>query len=152
MVPDRIEREIVIDAPVEVVWAVVTEPGHVGKWFGDSATIDLRPGGEATLTWDEHGTARARVERVDPPHSFAFRWARPAGAEPGKGNSTLVEFTLRPEGEGTRLRVIETGFGELDLSEEEKTTYLGENEQGWDEELGDLREYVTSLGGSAVGG
>ena len=30
MVPDRIEREIVIDAPVDVVWAVVTEPGQAG--------------------------------------------------------------------------------------------------------------------------
>ena len=39
MVPERIEREIVIDAPLEVVWSIVTEPAHVGSWFSDSAEI-----------------------------------------------------------------------------------------------------------------
>ncbi|SRR6266516_6818719 len=75
MVPERIEREILIDAPVEAVWTIATEPEHVGSWFNYSAEIDLRPGGEAILTWEEHGSARAWVEKVDPPHSFSFRWA-----------------------------------------------------------------------------
>ena len=74
MVPDRIEREIVIDAPVEIVWAVVTEPEQISGWFSDSVELDLRKGGEATFVWDEHGTVRGRVERVEPPHLFAFRW------------------------------------------------------------------------------
>jgi uncharacterized protein YndB with AHSA1/START domain len=145
MVPDRIEREILIDAPPERVWAVVTEPEHVGRWFGDSAEIDLRPGGEATLTWDEHGSVRARIEKVERPHLFSFRWARPVGAEPREGNSTLVEFYLTAEGEGTRLHVVESGFQELDRSEEEKAKYAEENTQGWKLELEDLREYVSAL-------
>jgi uncharacterized protein YndB with AHSA1/START domain len=144
MVPNRIEQEIVIDAPLDVVWAVVTEPEHVGTWFSDSAEIDLRPGGEARLTWEEHGTARAWVEKVEPPHSFSFRWARPVDDEPRKGNSTLVEFTLSAEGESTRLRVVESGFQELDWSEDEKATYAEEKRQGWDFELGELREYVSA--------
>src|SRR5262245_40624846 len=109
MVPEHIEREILIDAPLEVVWAVVTEPEHVGAWFGDDAAIELRPGGDMVLTWQEHGSFRARVEKVEPPHVFAFRWARPAGAEPRTGNSTLVELSLSAEGERTRLRVVESG-------------------------------------------
>jgi len=115
----------------------------VGAWFSDSAEIDLRPGGEASLTWEEHGTARARVEKVEPPHSFSFRWARPVGAEPRKGNSTLVEFSLSAEGEQTRLRVVESGFPELEGSEDEKAKYAAENTRGWNLELGDLREYVS---------
>jgi uncharacterized protein YndB with AHSA1/START domain len=145
MIPDRIEREILIDAPLDVVWTVVTEPEHVGGWFGDSATIDLRPGGEAVLTWDEHGSFRARVEKVEPPHTFSFRWARPAGAEPAAGNSTLVEFSLSEEGEGTRLRVVESGFAELDGSDDEKAKYAQENTRGWKAELDDLREYASKL-------
>jgi uncharacterized protein YndB with AHSA1/START domain len=32
--PDRIEREIVIAAPVEQVWAVLTEPAHIPEAGG----------------------------------------------------------------------------------------------------------------------
>jgi uncharacterized protein YndB with AHSA1/START domain len=145
MVPERIEREILIEAPLAVVWAVVTEPEHVGGWFSDSAEIDLRPGGEAELTWEKHGTVRASVEKVEPPHSFSFRWARPNGAEPHKGNSTLVEFSLSAEGEHTRLLVVESGFAELEWSEEEKATYAEGNVRGWKAELGELQEYVAKL-------
>jgi len=44
--PDRIEREITIAAPVERVWAVLTEPEHVGQWFGLRARNPAAPGGE----------------------------------------------------------------------------------------------------------
>jgi uncharacterized protein YndB with AHSA1/START domain len=144
MVPDRIEQEILIDAPLEVVWAVVTEPEHVGSWFSDSAEIDLRPGGEATLTWVEHGAARARVEKVQPPNSFSFRWARTADSAPREGNSTLVEFTLTAEAGGTRLRVVESGFTELELPEDAQSKYAEENTEGWEHELGELRDYVAT--------
>ena len=142
MVPERIEREVLIDAPVETVWAIVTEPEHVGGWFSDSAEIDLQPGGEATLTWEKHGTARARVEKIEPPHFFSFRWARPMGAEPAEGNSTLVEFSLSAEGESTRLRVVESGFASLDGSEDENAKYAEGNTEGWAHELGELQEYA----------
>jgi uncharacterized protein YndB with AHSA1/START domain len=148
MVPDRIEREILIDAPLEVVWSVITEPEHVGGWFSDSAAIDLRPGGEVILTWEGHGTERWRVEKVDPPHFVSFRWMRAAHEQPGaellEGNSTLVEFSLVAEGEGTRLRVVESGFRQLEGSEEEKAKDAQEHESGWELELGQLREYVST--------
>ena len=96
MVPDRISREVVIDASPDEVWAIVTEPSHVARWFSDEAEIDLRPGGDMLLTWHGHGTYRGRVEAVDPPHSFAFRWLRREDNEPGDGTSTLVEFLLMP--------------------------------------------------------
>ena len=60
---DQIERETTIEAPVERVWALLTEPEHVGRWFGDAgAEIDLRPGGEMVMRWAEHG-ARAAASR-----------------------------------------------------------------------------------------
>jgi uncharacterized protein YndB with AHSA1/START domain len=148
VVPDRIEREILVDAPIDVVWSVVTEPKHVGGWFSDSATMDLRPGGEVTLTWEGHGSEHWRVERVDPPHFVSFRWMRRAPDESGtafrEGNSTLVEFSLTPEEEGTRLRVVESGFRQLEGSEEENAKDAEEHESGWELELGQLREYVST--------
>ena len=70
MVPQRIEREILIDAPIDVVWSVVTEPQHIGGWFSDSVELDLRPGGKAVFHWDKHRTAHGRVERVEPPRAY----------------------------------------------------------------------------------
>jgi uncharacterized protein YndB with AHSA1/START domain len=148
MVPERIEREVLIDASLDVVWSVVSEPQHVGGWLSDSAEIDLRPGGEAVFNWNAHGAAHGRVERVEPPHFVSFRWMSPAreqgsGGELGEGNSTLVEFTLSAEGEGTRLRVVERGFQQLDGSVAENERYAESHQRGWELELGELRDYVS---------
>ena len=146
MVPDQIEREIVIDAPVQRVWELITEAEHLGRWFGDAgAEIDLRPGGAMALRWTGHGTSHGRVVAVEPPTRFAYRWAPfrdPGGEEPVEGNSTLVEFTLHSEGDGTRLRVVESGFASLATSDEQRASNHEGNTKGWEFETGELREYA----------
>jgi uncharacterized protein YndB with AHSA1/START domain len=148
-VPDRIDHEVVVEAPPERVWAIVTEPAHVAAWFGDSAEIDLRPGGDMTLHWKDHGSFLGRVEQVDPPRLFSFRWARPADVAPAAGNATLVEFTLTPEGPNTRLRVVESGFRDLDLPEAEQAEHAVGNQKGWAHELGELVEYAAERVGAS---
>ena len=145
MATDRIEREIFINAPQDRVWAVLTEAGHVAHWFGDSAEVDLRPGGKMVFGWTEHGNHHAVVERVEPPGFFSYRWGHGADVEPAAGNSTLVEFTLTPADSGTMLRVVETGFASLDASDEEKGTAVKENTEGWASELGELQQYAERL-------
>jgi uncharacterized protein YndB with AHSA1/START domain len=143
LVPKRIERDILIDAPPEVVWDVLTEAEHIAGWFSDSAQIDLRPGGEAIFIWSEQRhTVHGRVETVEPPRFFSFRWIREPGTEVGEGNSTLVEFTLSEDGEGTRLRVVESGFPELEGPDDEKAEYAEGHREGWARELDELREHV----------
>lgn len=145
MITDNIEREIVISAPPERVWAVITQPEHVGIWFSDAgADIDLRPGGALALHWKEHGTARGRVETVEPPRTFAFRWVLVGDGEPTEGNSTLVVFALSPEGDQTRLRVVESGFAGLDVPAEQQANHLAENTEGWRQELDELAEYLSA--------
>jgi uncharacterized protein YndB with AHSA1/START domain len=142
VVPQRIEREILIDASVDVVWAVVTEPEHISGWFSNSVDLDLQPGGGAVLHWDGHGAVHGRVERVEPPHFFSFRWVVGSGPELADDNSTLVEFSLSPEGGSTRLTVVESGFRDLALPEDEKQRNFDSHRRGWDLELGELGEYV----------
>jgi uncharacterized protein YndB with AHSA1/START domain len=144
MAPDAIEREIVIDAPPAVVWAIVTEAQHLAGWFSDKAEIDPRPGGRMALTWDGHGTYEARVETLDPPRVFAFRWQTREG-EFSETNSTLVVMTLEPEDAGTRLRVVESGFATLPWAGEARARYADENAKGWVTELGELRDYAARL-------
>src|ERR1019366_391281 len=91
---DSIEREITVAAPIDKVWSVLTEADHIGTWFGTGTPvrIDLRPGGLMELDHGEHGAYSTTIVKVDPPHTFSYRWA---SAHPGvvatEENSTLVE-------------------------------------------------------------
>jgi len=144
----RIERDVLIPAPVERVWELVTSADHVGRWFADGgAEIDLRPGGALSLTWPAHGTFHGRVMTVEPPHRFAYRWlSKPdLQAEPTPANSTLTEFTLAAEGDATRVAVVESGFDALELDGEERAAALASHTEGWTAELGDLVAYASGL-------
>lgn len=144
-VPDQIKREVVIDAPIERVWALITEAEHVGTWFSEAgAEIDLRPGGAMRLTWEEHGSVEARIERVEPDRLFAFRWPL-FGETLAEGNSTLVEFSLAPEGDATLVKVVESGFAELAVSEDKQLRHAEENTEGWKGELGHLAEHAARV-------
>jgi len=115
---DRIQRDVLIAAPPEVVWEVVTEPEHVTEWFSDAA-FEARPGATGTIS-----TFEIRIEEVEPPRRFSFRW-----------EGLLVEFTLTAEDGQTRLSLVESGF-------EGRGGYKAEHETGWTKFLGQLREYA----------
>jgi uncharacterized protein YndB with AHSA1/START domain len=147
MIPSAIQREILIEAPVQTVWAMVTEPSQLAGWFADAAEVDLRPGGEGTLVFDDRAanqkaTVRLRVQTIEPPHTFTFRWDYPAGAQPDESNSLLVEFSLTEESGNTRLRVTESGFPGLDRPDADKATYVDTHSKGWDMHLAGLAGYV----------
>src|SRR5258705_12032457 len=98
MPADRIEREIDIDAPIDVVWTVITEPEHITGWFTHSAELDARPGGEGRFGWDAKATRRTmavnlRVERLHPPPFFSVRSPYPDRAEHTAQKTPLGEFT-----------------------------------------------------------
>jgi uncharacterized protein YndB with AHSA1/START domain len=148
MTPDTIEKEIVINAPAEAVYRVITEPDQISQWFTDAAELDPVPGGEGTLTFADRVTTqrvavKLTVQAAEPPRRFCFRWAYPDGEDPRDGNSLLVEFTLTPEGTGTRLRVTETGFASLGKPEQDKIGYYEDHDKGWDTHLASLQSYVT---------
>jgi hypothetical protein len=70
----------------------------------------------------------------------AVAW--PTVTEAVKGFSTLVVITLIPEGAGTKLRVVESGFSDLAWPEHERARYADENPKGWIVELDELRTYA----------
>ena len=69
--PDRIERIVEVAHPPARVWAALTTAEGLGSWFGDEATIDLRPGGAARMTWTSGYAAEMRIERVEEPRCSA---------------------------------------------------------------------------------
>jgi uncharacterized protein YndB with AHSA1/START domain len=130
-----IDREVLIEAPVEVVWRTITEPDQISQWFADRVELVVEPGAHGYMGFGDQG-GPVVVETVDPLTRFSFRWNHPRGEEPVAGNSMLVEFTLTPEGgERTRLRVVESGHELLAWPGEEKQRYADEHRGGWGEYL-----------------
>jgi uncharacterized protein YndB with AHSA1/START domain len=127
----QIEREVVIDAPLEVVWRTVTEPEQISQWFAECTKLELKPGGLGMLLLEGHADPIV-VQVVEPPNRFSFSWNHPIGQEPVPGNSMLVEFTLVAlESDRTRLRVVESGHELHDWPDSEKTRYAEEHRGGW---------------------
>jgi uncharacterized protein YndB with AHSA1/START domain len=143
MVTDRIEREIVVAAPAERLWEVLTRPEHIGRWFeGMELDVDLRPGGAMVLTSQEFGKIHGIVDKVEPPRLFAYRWARHPDTPVTESTATLVEFTLTPEGTGTRVRLVESGFSRTDAVKVDQQRHAEANSQGWLQVLDSLRRYA----------
>ena len=137
--PDRIERTVELPQPPTAVWTALTTAEGLGTWFGNSATIDLRPGGTARIVWSSGDKAELRIERVEEPTVFGFTW-RIHGLPDDDPRRTYVEFTLEPLGAGTRLTVVESGFAQLPDDAHAKA-FEG-NTHGWASELGELVTYL----------
>ena len=140
--PDRIERSIDLPHPPSAVWAALTTPDGLSAWFGDRATIDLRPGGAGQMTFKSGVTVDMRVERVEEPAVFGFTWRVPELPRDDP-RRTYVEFTLAAQGAGTRLRMVETGFAQLP-DESRRKTY-DRHVEGWASELAELAGYLDAV-------
>src|ERR1700722_10219849 len=92
-----IEREILIEAPAEVVWRTITEPEQMSQWFADRVDLVVEPGAHGFMRFGDQG-GPVVVEAVEPPARFSFRWNHSLGEEPVAGNSMLGGFTLPPGG------------------------------------------------------
>jgi uncharacterized protein YndB with AHSA1/START domain len=143
---EAIEQEIVIDAPLDVVWRTVTTPEEISRWFAHDVDVAIEPGARGTLTFRETPTGprtfNVTVESVEPQRSWAYRWNHPDGAEATDSNSTFVQFTLSAEGGRTRLRVVETGVEQTGWSVAEQDSYAADHNSGWTTIIGRLAEML----------
>ncbi len=140
--PDRIERTVELAHPPAKVWAALTTAEGLAAWFGNEASIDLRPGGAAQMRWDNGFSQSMRVERVEEPSVFGFTW-QIYGLPDDDPRRTYVEFTLEPTSSGTRLTVVETGFSQL--SDDAHHEAFNGNTKGWASEIGELVDYLDRL-------
>jgi uncharacterized protein YndB with AHSA1/START domain len=110
-VGEPIVREIHIRAMPQTVFEFFTDAGKLTRWLATEATLDPRPGG---VCHQEHaredgsgGSYHMRGEflEVSPPVRVVFTWGftdPDVGVPPG---SSVVDVTLTPDGDGTRLRL-----------------------------------------------
>jgi uncharacterized protein YndB with AHSA1/START domain len=137
---DRIEQEIVINAPLDRVWDLVSVPG----WWVPSETEaepDRTPGSRTVRESARWGRFPVEVVEMRPPSYAAFRWASQApGADLAPGHTTLVEFFVADAADGVSVTVVESGFSALDVPEQVRHNQLKDNTGGWSQELGSLRK------------
>lgn len=133
-----VERSISIAASPQKVFAFVSIPG----WFINEGTyrehrIDEISGRDFVVHDETHGAFEIRAVTLDEPEYAAFAWvSREFGA------STLVEFFVIPEGEGTLLRVKESGFESLSDDEVRVREAFEGNDNGWALELGVAKAHL----------
>ena len=144
-----IEREIYVDASPEIVFEVVSSPGHLKKWWPDDAQYGPTPGSAGELVFgdrDAGGTiVPITVVDAQPPRTFSFRWTHPAGEVAAEGNSLLITFDLSPSGGGTLLKMTETGFREMGWEAAVLELTYQDHSTGWDFYLPRLASYVVTL-------
>jgi uncharacterized protein YndB with AHSA1/START domain len=137
---DRIESTITIDASLDRVWDLVSEPG----WWVPSAVsapVDHTPGHQTVRESEKWGRFPVEVVRVEPKSYAAFRWASQfPGEDLTPGRTTLVEFRVDPLADAVRVTVVESGFAALDASDDIRRAGMEQNTEGWKLELASLRD------------
>jgi uncharacterized protein YndB with AHSA1/START domain len=115
-----IEKEIVIRAPADKVWAGLSDPGAIGVWMDDdSVRVSLKAGGKYTLFG---GVTTGKFTVIEKPSALEYTW-RQAEWEKSEPD-TLVRWELMPEGKKTILRLVHSGFADRQVRDD--------HEEGWD--------------------
>ncbi len=158
MTNDRIEKEVVLRAPLERVWRAISDADEFGRWFGARFDGPFVAGasvtGVITPTTVDEDVARAQepyagksdtwqIVAVEPQRRLAFRW-HPYGVEDdvdySKEPTTLVEFTLTETNDGVLLRIVESGFEAIPA--ERRAAAFEANSEGWAAQTELVRKYL----------
>ncbi|MDQ1411198.1 MAG: hypothetical protein QOJ41_2933 [Acidobacteriaceae bacterium] len=158
MSTDRIEKKVLLAAPLKRVWTALADSTEFGTWFGMKFDGPFVPGalmrGVIVPTKRNAEVARAQqeyrgmpveitIEKMEPERLFSFRW-HPYAIEKGVDYSgepkTLIEFVLEEMKHGVMLTVRESGFDQIPLTRRVKA--FTANEQGWGMVLKLIEEYL----------
>jgi uncharacterized protein YndB with AHSA1/START domain len=158
MSTDRIEKEVLLRAPLDRVWRAISDAEEFGRWFGVRFDGPFVPGtsvtGVITPTTVDDDVAKAQephagkadawqIVAVEPQRRLAFRW-HPYGVEDDVDYSgeptTLVEFTLADTADGVLLRIVESGFDAIPA--ERRASAFESNSEGWAVQTELVRKYL----------
>ena len=126
-----IEHELRVAARPETVFSFFTDPAKMVQWMGAEATLDPRPGGICRIAFEPTRAQAEVVEshlpgeplrgsgpigsevaavmsgryvEVDPYRRIEFTWGWEEKLMAVPPQSTIVEVTFIPDGEGTTVR------------------------------------------------
>jgi uncharacterized protein YndB with AHSA1/START domain len=155
---DRIEKRILLRAPLDRVWRAISDAKQFGNWFGVEFDNDFVAGarmiGKCVPTKVDPEAARAQeayagtafevhIDRVEPMRLFSYRW-HPFALDPDVEYSnepmTLVSFELEEVRDGTMLTITESGFDGIPLGR--RADAFEANEEGWIAQTLLIEKYV----------
>jgi uncharacterized protein YndB with AHSA1/START domain len=157
---DRIEKTVVLRAPLERVWRAIGDSQQFGQWFGarfegpfvagqplKGKIVPTSMDAEiAQLQKPHEGTPfEVVVVRVDPPHHLSFKW-HPYAKDVNTAHEpmTLVAFDLEPHADGVLLTITESGFDGIPL--DRRAAAFKANEGGWTMQARLIERYVAQTG------
>ena len=146
--PRDIVVEDVLPYPPERLWRALTTSELIGRWLmpndfepvvGKRFTFTTRPIGD----WD--GVVHCEVLEIEPPRRLVYSWKGGTDANNAKANyasrlDSVVTWTLQAEGNGTRLRMVHSGF----RSPENDFAYDAMS-SGWRRIVGRISEIAAAL-------
>ena len=157
-VPDKIEKQVLLRAPLARVWSAITDSKQFGSWFGVKFNGPFKAGtrivGAIAPTTVDPTIAEMQkpyegipfditIDRIEPQQLFSFRW-HPYGVDANidysKEETTLVEFTLKEVPGGVMLKVVESGFDKVPLSR--RAEAFKANEGGWAAQMTLIEKYL----------
>ena len=155
---DRIEKQVVLKAPIDRVWRAISDAKQFGTWFGveldgpfvagKPVTGCIRPtrvDADVAAKQQQYDGLRLQwhVEAIEPMRRFAFRW-HPFGIDKTVDYSheptTLVELELAEVAGGTQLTIRESGFDQIPL--ERRAKAFAANDGGWTKQAELLATYL----------
>jgi uncharacterized protein YndB with AHSA1/START domain len=158
MSTDRIEKQVVLRAPMDRVWRAISDSQEFGRWFGVHIDGPFVAGTSVTATItgttvDEevaelqrpHAGARAtwQIVAVEPSRRLAYRWhpfAVDADVDYAVEPTTLVEFTVSPTLDGVLLSIVESGFDAIPAAR--RSAAFEANSGGWAKQVELVRKYL----------
>ena len=143
----RIDKQLVLRAPIARVWRALTDAGEFGTWFQVKFEGPFEVGksvrGRVTHPGYEHLVMEVTVQRMDAQELFSYRW-HPNATDPAvdysKEPTTLVEFRLEEVAEGTMLTIVESGFDQIPAGR--RAEAFRSNDKGWSGQLKNIGRHV----------
>lgn len=98
-----------LPGPIERVWAYLTDPKFLAKWFSDGV-VSHSVGGEVRFEMGAFG----RVTAIDPPRLFEFTWNED-DASVGPVADSLLRWELAEEDDRVRLVLTHMRLPEIEV-------------------------------------
>jgi uncharacterized protein YndB with AHSA1/START domain len=144
---NQVVVERFIQAAPDRVFKALTHADEIERWFFTDVTTDPRPGGGYAMWWRSATEPQRDHDRVGrylefiPGRKLVFEWQGSPDC-PRKfpwDKPTVVTITLSPEGTGTCLKLVHTGFDDTDTGRDSCKAHA----EGWNFYADQLGRYLT---------